>query len=722
MSMAHLPDDWGDDDRRAARALGLLVLALAVFFVVIVYAPNTWINRDGRFYVNVNTTIVEDFSLRQESFASSWYTLSLGWNRNLPWDWSNVALGSGGEFLPKHPWLMPVLSTPLFFALGLLGTLVFNLLLFGLMAAGFYRFTREFAGPVSAALAVCTFLLGTSVHLYMYDYNIDVLILALFALALGALVARRGIAAGALYGLCLVIKPTCLMLLPFPLLFVWEQKDKQTLKWSLIGCAATLALAGGVNTWLFGRPWWSGYSRTLVLAGGQQEIFSHAGAFGRPLSAGLKSVFTGHFGLAGRHTLMLLALPGLVLLARRRWRYVAGALLTLIISVLVFAKFEYDGDRFHWPAIALLLPALAVTCDLLLKALARVPKPARPAMLAALLPVLAFLAGLPHFDIREPAILVLLNLLMVSVLVFTAVLITQRLVPPALAVAAVTGLFLLPMARDVILHGGRHLLVVTLLFVSLEAALRRKWVFAGAAAGLAAAWILYVVLSGGVLISKRSPALLMPLLIPLVALFWAASRFLVDWSRRRLLIVSGGLLLLLLAVGIVRLSLNAAEPFRIGTGKSLRQAKVMLGEIPCDFLPWEHMSWECSHRDRGYYNQVGLALPEGVKVGGVPRELLLIPTGLRGLDRTVTWPEVKAGGALALRYAAPDNPKGAVEVTVLLDGKEIDRFQTSEISDRQVHDLRIDTSAYAGKQVELRLLVHSLGEPGAAVALGGGFE
>ena len=151
--MPHLPVRWGDDDRRATLALALLVLVLAVFFVVVVYAPHTWINRDGRFYVNVNTTIVEDFSLQQDRFAQSWYTRHLGWNRNLPWDWSNVARGRDGEFLPKHPWLMPVLSTPLFFAFGLLGTLVFNLLLFGFMAGGFYRFTREYAGPASATLA-----------------------------------------------------------------------------------------------------------------------------------------------------------------------------------------------------------------------------------------------------------------------------------------------------------------------------------------------------------------------------------------------------------------------------------------------------------------------------------------------------------------------------------------------------------------------------------------
>jgi len=621
--MPHLPVRWGDDDRRATLALALLSLALAVFFVTVVYAPNTWINRDGRFYVNVNTTIVEDFSLQQDSFAQSWYTQRLGWNRNLPWDWSNIARGRNGEHLPKHPWLMPVLSTPLFFAFGLLGTLIFNLLLFGLMAGGFYRFTREYAGPVSATLAVGTFLLGTSVHLYTYDYNIDVLILTLFSLALAALVARRGVAAGVLTGLCLVVKPTCVMFLPILLLLLWERKDKQTFKWSLVGGAATLAVAGCVNTWLFGRPWWSGYSRVLILEGFEQKIFSHTEAFGRPLAEGLRSVWAGPFGLIGRHTLMVLALPGLAALAWPRWRYVLGAVVTLAISVLVFAKFEYDGDRFHWPAIALLLPALAVSFDLFLKTIAWLSERSRPALLAALLPVLAFLAAVPSIHIGVSPVPVLLNLLMVAAVVYLATLVLQRLVPPALAVVAAAGLFLLPMTRDVILHGGSHLLVVVLLFLALELALLRKWVFAGVAAGFAGAWSLYVGLSDGVLLFKRSPALLMPLLIPLAASFWVVSRFCVKWSRRRLWFIGGAVVFLLAVVGTVRLALIAAEPFHIGSEKTLRQAKVMLGEIPCDFMPWEHTSWECSHLDTS--TRWAWRCPRGCGWAGKSRPCCLSP-------------------------------------------------------------------------------------------------
>jgi hypothetical protein len=393
--------------------------------------------------------------------------------------------------------------------------------------------------------------------------------------------------------------------------------------------------------------------------------------------------------------------------------------LTILISLYVFAKFEYDGDRFHWPAIALLLPALAVSFDWAQKAL-------KTALLAALLPVLAFLAAVPFIHIGVSAVLVLLNLMMIAALVCLATLVVRRLVPEVVAVVVTSGLFLLPMTRDVILHGGSHLLAVTFLFLALELGLRRRWKFTAAASALAVAWILYVIFSGGVLIPKRSPALLMPLLIPLAWLFSIAAqhtlRLYERWPKRRWWWVAGAVAVLLVVVGTVRLARTAAEPFRIGSEKTLVQARVQLGDIPCDFLPWEHMSWECSHLDRGHFNQVGLALPDGVRVGGRQEEMLLIPTGLRSQDRRVSWPDAPVGRTLVLRHAAPDHPKGGVEVTVELDGEELDRFQTPESPDGRVHARRIDTSRFEGKNAELRIQVHALQSAGAAVALDGAWE
>ena len=55
-----------------ALAVGLVVFALAVAEAAVRYTPSTWIQRDGRFYTNVNVTLVEDGSVIQDEFAASW--------------------------------------------------------------------------------------------------------------------------------------------------------------------------------------------------------------------------------------------------------------------------------------------------------------------------------------------------------------------------------------------------------------------------------------------------------------------------------------------------------------------------------------------------------------------------------------------------------------------------------------------------------------------------
>src|SRR5690606_41039318 len=114
-----------------ALAIGLCALALTLAEVAVRYVPHTWIQRDGRFYTNVNTTLAEKLTLDQGEFCPSWYAGKLGWNRNLDAGWSNVARGRNGEHLPKHPILLPLLSTPLSWAFGLHGTPIFNVLTFG---------------------------------------------------------------------------------------------------------------------------------------------------------------------------------------------------------------------------------------------------------------------------------------------------------------------------------------------------------------------------------------------------------------------------------------------------------------------------------------------------------------------------------------------------------------------------------------------------------------
>ncbi len=819
-----------------------MVLVIVAAHISIFYAPNTWIKRDGRFYTNMNVTVVEDFGIEQSRFASSWYNGNLGWNRHLPASFSNIAVGRNGEHWPMHPWLMPILSTPLFFSFGIIGTLLFNLIMFGVIALTAYRFTREYVEPAPAAMAIGILLLGTSVREHAYDYNVDILLLALFTSALAALVARRGLPMGVLLGMVLVLKPTSLLLFPAVLVMLWERRDLQTLKHSLWGGAAVLLVAAGVNTYLFGRPWWFGYHRVLTVENGVMKIVSDMDAFSTPLVQGAKRMWSGAWGLSHRQTLMALALPGLAAMLIRRWPYAFAALGTATLAFFVFSKFHYEGDRFLWPVMALLLPALGMTFDLLRRgvraSLGRIRRinldgHTATAVTIAVLGVVSVVARMPFAGAGSGTGQVLLQLTAIAVAVFSATRILLRVAPPVLAVAT-AALVLLPLLRDVVVPAGPVVIAAALGLLSLDLALHRRWALAGTLgaacawaasapwlAGLAvlvlaaaegrpalkragpavlavlAAWglvhlakhllgsppgpvpletagsfsalahalvrgpgrfvlVLLIAAPFGLAITARqdwrvaaalaivaasallpgvlsahsnglrSPLLLLTLTIPLASLCaWLGQLIktaVENSSKKRLWLCASGLLAVLLATGTLRAMATAQEPFRLGSQKGMRRAEVWLGRIPCDFIPWEHMSWECSHLDRGHFNQVGLALPEGVRVGGQRADMLLIPTGLRGQPRSVIWKDLEAREVLNLRYASPDRPRGNVEVTVSINGEEVDRFKTEDEPNRRIRRRRIDTSSFAGTDVELRLRVRSLGRPGAAVAIDGGWE
>ncbi|MDQ3032657.1 MAG: glycosyltransferase 87 family protein, partial [Myxococcota bacterium] len=359
-----------DPSPRVAIAIGVIALAAAIASVMPQLAPNTWIFRDGRFYVNVATTIVEDLTIDQHAFAASWYTGTLGWNADLEPGWSNVALGARGEHWPKHPWIHPLIASPVYFAFGLPATLAWNLLMFALIASGLYRFARAYAEPAYAAMGVAIFVLATAIRESAYDFSVDVLMLAVFAQGLAAVLSGRGVLAGVCIALAVVIKPTALMLMPALVLTIAERRDRRTLGRSLgAGTIALLAYAA-INWWMYGRPWWSGYNRTLVTQRGAPVVADHLDAFSTPFAEGFARMWGGYYGLAHTFTALVIAAPGLIVLLRRRPLHAIGAILGVAASLVVFAKYEYEGHRFHWPALALLVPALAMTLEVLGAALA----------------------------------------------------------------------------------------------------------------------------------------------------------------------------------------------------------------------------------------------------------------------------------------------------------------------------------------------------------------
>ncbi|HEY8431570.1 MAG TPA: hypothetical protein VIL20_24490 [Sandaracinaceae bacterium] len=753
-----------------AIAVGLLALVLTVAEVAVRYVPHTWIQRDGRFYVNVNTTLVERASVDQGEFAASWYTGTLGWNRNLDEAWSNIALGRNGEHLPKHPILMPLLSTPLFWAFGLHGTLIFNVLLFALIAAGAFAIARRYASLAAAAFAAVALPLATGVRDHAYDYHVDVLILALFVAGFALACAKRGLSAGLLVGACVVLRPTSLLWVPSLALVLAAERDFRTLGRALVGGAIPLVLFALSNTWLFGRPWWSGYNRVLVVVDGVPQVADVSGAFGVPLAQGLETLWSGPYGVRHRLPLAFAALPGLLFLVRRKPAYVVAAVAGVAGSVVVFAQYRWYGDRFLWPNLALLVPALAVTFDRVARVARRRPW-WRPAVLAALCATCVLAAhpstaaALERHRALGTSGELALSFGLFALLALGLARAAERAGAGAMAIAAPMALSLLPGVRERVLAGGADLQVAAALCLALGA---RSWapslVAAGAAAWLAATTVtpaepallaqldaphgrpilLLLVLAGLALPALgRWSLLLLPLAtlalprvaalgggawplfalallcLPLPILALRAGGGARDlwrgWRRATRALAVASVLAALFAAGLAPRLRD--EPFRIASFQGVRSARVRLREVPCDFLAWEHLNWECSHYDRGVHGETGLATSQPLHVGGVEQPLFLITTQ-QGRERVVRWERVRATEALELRWAVPDEMRGGGVLVVRANDRELATIVLSRGPDSQVNVHRLDTRELAGRDVSLEL---ELRPPATGVLVDGGF-
>lgn len=346
---------YGDLLVLVAFALGLLL------YVVGQFEDYTWIVRDGRFYVNSNVTLLENLSY-EDIFARSWYEERLGWNYNLPAGFSNVALGSRGELYHFRPWLLPLLSSPLFFAFGLYGVLAFNLLTYAAIMGLGFLYAARFAGRRSAALATGLWVLGTGMVETVYDYSVDALLVAFFLAALELLRRKRGALAGACIAATLIIKPTSLLYAPAAAALLFELpkgQRKAVLLRAIGGGAVSLIIAGAINTYMYGAPWVFGYNRVVEVARGEIQLASTGARFNTPLGDGLIRTFGGGYGLLSFYGVYAAFIFGIWPMLRRHFRFALVALGSAVGVLVVFSLYDWESDRFQYASFALLLPFLA---------------------------------------------------------------------------------------------------------------------------------------------------------------------------------------------------------------------------------------------------------------------------------------------------------------------------------------------------------------------------
>ncbi|MBI2893457.1 MAG: hypothetical protein HYY06_07885 [Deltaproteobacteria bacterium] len=350
----------------SGRIVVLVAAALLAGAVYGKYKPFTWLDGDGRFYLNITKGLLGGTLDQRGIHPTSWFEERLGWNRNLGIAWSNISRGRTGTYYPKHSYVMPALMAPLVVAFGEAGTLLYNNLAILAVVILMFLLARQVAnGPAAAAATLMLF--GGSLFLPSAYHLLADFTHAGFALAALLLILRGGWgAAGLCLGMAIWARPINVVLLPPVVLlavFRWPGW-RLALRFSAT-LAIPLACYAAMNTWMFGAPWITAYQRVLIVKNGQQALGDHADLYTVPLLTGLERVFGSRGdGLVRGYPIVAVALLGVPILAWRHRRLAAVALAAMALNVLSTAKFEVFHSRYYVLFVALAVLPLAALAQL----------------------------------------------------------------------------------------------------------------------------------------------------------------------------------------------------------------------------------------------------------------------------------------------------------------------------------------------------------------------
>jgi len=338
----------------------MVALALFLSFAAVAataYEAYTFLHGDGAFYANINKSLAHDLSLDQGKYhPRSWLEEDLGWNKTIDQGWSNVSLGADGQWLPKHSFVMPLFSTPLYVLFGLNGLLLFQLLMMtvGMFAA--YKVAVSLLPRPAALAAVLVLAAQPIVAGDIYSYNNDAFYTALLMCGAWAFVVQRWGISGLFFGLAVWAKITNLLFVaPFAVAVLWR-RDLRLIARAVIPFLVPLILFAASNWVLFGAPTTTSYHVVLVRHDGLLQTESISKRFEEPFTPGLKRILTDDFqGLNHKAPLLWLTLPGiLALLAYRRTRPAALAYAAVLGAfVVLHTRYDFTYARFFLPVAML---------------------------------------------------------------------------------------------------------------------------------------------------------------------------------------------------------------------------------------------------------------------------------------------------------------------------------------------------------------------------------
>ncbi len=133
----------------------------------------------------------------------------------------------------------------------------------------------------------------------------------------------------------------------------------------------------------------------------------------------------------------------------------------------------------------------------------------------------------------------------------------------------------------------------------------------------------------------------------------------------------------------------------------LREARVFLGETPCDYFNVQVERWECSHFDPAGWAMTGRMRNQTEVVAGQPFQGLWMHPSPTALERRIVWANLPAH-RVALTFALGDQTReGPVEVSVRA-GDQVERFVLERPGERRELSLALAPSAGAALEVAVR--------------------
>jgi len=339
--------------------LGTVLVCLVAFGAILVrnYFPHTYLIGDSPYYAAAAASLVGDGDLKVENNLRGDLQRHSGF----------VSLGADGEWRPKHPILMSVASVPFVMVFGVVGLLVFNVVVMLLLVMATHRLALRASGPLSATVATLVTCLLTFVLAYLYNYSPDAFGALFAVVALVFLLDGRSLGAGLLAGLALAAKPAHILFVAVGLVAAWHQGGRRQAARFASGVLPAVAALMIYNAVLFGGPLLTGYDRILEAdpeprTVSQRNDFTLADA-----PSNLKwEILDEKHGLLYTAPSVLVGLAGVLALWRRRPLLALVPSCLLVVYLLFFATFipwraSHYGNRYLLvPVMVSVLPLAAL--------------------------------------------------------------------------------------------------------------------------------------------------------------------------------------------------------------------------------------------------------------------------------------------------------------------------------------------------------------------------